>query len=245
MAPIQAYHRPETIAEALELLNRNGVRTALLGGGTTIVAELAEQEIEEVVDLQDAGPAHVERAAAGWRWAPSCACRRWSMTSACHPSFATPPSARAPTPSATRARSAGSSPAAIGKASCSPPCLCTMPASPWKRPPARRYLPRRFSCRAGAQRHYRRGHGRNGRRDRPGTRGPHAAGHSHRRRPGPPRRERRRPAGPDRRRQHAIPRRPRSKLDTLDPPGDFRGSSDYRKEIAAILARRALAELEE
>jgi CO/xanthine dehydrogenase FAD-binding subunit len=60
MAPIQAYHRPETIAEALELLNRSGVRTALLGGGTTIVAELAEQGIEEVVDLQDVGPAHVE-----------------------------------------------------------------------------------------------------------------------------------------------------------------------------------------
>jgi CO/xanthine dehydrogenase FAD-binding subunit len=34
------------------------------------------------------------------------------------------------------------------------------------------------------------------------------------------------------------------KLDTLAPPGDFRGSSDYRKEIGAILARRALAELE-
>jgi CO/xanthine dehydrogenase FAD-binding subunit len=60
MAPIQAYHRPQTIAEALELLERSGVRTALLGGGTTIVAELAEQEIEEVVDLQDAGPTHLE-----------------------------------------------------------------------------------------------------------------------------------------------------------------------------------------
>jgi CO/xanthine dehydrogenase FAD-binding subunit len=60
MAPIQAYHRPQTIAEALQLLNRDGVRTALIGGGTTIVPELEEREIEEVVDLQEAGPAHVE-----------------------------------------------------------------------------------------------------------------------------------------------------------------------------------------
>ncbi len=60
MAPIQAYHRPRTIAEALALLQREGVRTALVAGGTTIVAQLHEQEIEEVVDLQEAGPAHVE-----------------------------------------------------------------------------------------------------------------------------------------------------------------------------------------
>ena len=33
-------------------------------------------------------------------------------------------------------------------------------------------------------------------------------------------------------------------LDALDPPGDFRGSSEYRKEMAGILARRALAQLE-
>jgi aerobic carbon-monoxide dehydrogenase medium subunit len=60
MAPIQAYHRPQTIAEALRLLSRDGVRTTLIAGGTTIVPQLDEREIEEVVDLQEAGPAHVE-----------------------------------------------------------------------------------------------------------------------------------------------------------------------------------------
>jgi CO/xanthine dehydrogenase FAD-binding subunit len=36
-----------------------------------------------------------------------------------------------------------------------------------------------------------------------------------------------------------------SDLDTLAPPGDFRGSAAYRREMAALLTRRVLAALEE
>ncbi|MDT8306173.1 MAG: FAD binding domain-containing protein [Anaerolineae bacterium] len=55
MAPIQAYHRPQTIAEALQLLTRDGVRTALVAGGTSLVPTLGEKEIDEIVDLQALG----------------------------------------------------------------------------------------------------------------------------------------------------------------------------------------------
>ena len=29
----------------------------------------------------------------------------------------------------------------------------------------------------------------------------------------------------------------------LDPPGDFRGSAEYRRALAAVLAKRALEEI--
>lgn len=45
---IQAYHRPETVAEALQLLNRPG-DIAILAGGTSLVAA---NQATEVVDLQ-------------------------------------------------------------------------------------------------------------------------------------------------------------------------------------------------
>lgn len=60
MAPIDAYHRPQTIAEALQLLTRDGVRSALVAGGTSLVPALDEREIEEVIDLQALGLDSIE-----------------------------------------------------------------------------------------------------------------------------------------------------------------------------------------
>jgi probable selenate reductase FAD-binding subunit len=59
MPQLQAYHRPETVAEALELLTREGVSTAVLAGGTRLVPRL-ESTVEEVVDLQAAGLDQIE-----------------------------------------------------------------------------------------------------------------------------------------------------------------------------------------
>ena len=53
MRTISQYHRPSTIDEALALLSRTGVTTRPIGGGTSLVGE--EIAIEtEVVDLQTA-----------------------------------------------------------------------------------------------------------------------------------------------------------------------------------------------
>lgn len=60
MAPIQAYHRPQTMTEALQLLAREGVRTAAVAGGASLVPALDEQEIDEVVDLQGLCPAGIQ-----------------------------------------------------------------------------------------------------------------------------------------------------------------------------------------
>ncbi len=57
MPQLKAYHRPTSPTEALQLLARSGVRTALIGGGTTAVPHL--KEIDEVVDLQAAGLAEM------------------------------------------------------------------------------------------------------------------------------------------------------------------------------------------
>jgi probable selenate reductase FAD-binding subunit len=51
MARIKAYHRPSKLAEALQLLSRPQVSTAIVAGGTYINAHLAET-VDEVVDLQ-------------------------------------------------------------------------------------------------------------------------------------------------------------------------------------------------
>ena len=51
MRQLKKYHRPESVASALELLGRPGVRTALVAGGTYLTPRL-DEEVEEVVDLQ-------------------------------------------------------------------------------------------------------------------------------------------------------------------------------------------------
>jgi CO/xanthine dehydrogenase FAD-binding subunit len=54
MAPIRSYHRPVTLEAALTLLDRDDVDTALLAGGTALNAGLAGAPAE-VVDLQGLG----------------------------------------------------------------------------------------------------------------------------------------------------------------------------------------------
>jgi CO/xanthine dehydrogenase FAD-binding subunit len=51
MSKIVGYHRPSTVEEALELLSGSGVRRVLLAGGTGVNADLGRDPIE-VVDLQ-------------------------------------------------------------------------------------------------------------------------------------------------------------------------------------------------
>lgn len=60
MAPIQAYHHPKTMSEALQLLDRREVRTAVIAGGASLVPALDEQGIDEVVDLQGLCPAGIQ-----------------------------------------------------------------------------------------------------------------------------------------------------------------------------------------
>lgn len=54
MPNIKAYHRPANLDEALRLLSRSGVNTAVVGGGTYITAHMDEM-VDEVVDLQALG----------------------------------------------------------------------------------------------------------------------------------------------------------------------------------------------
>lgn len=51
MPQLKAYHRPSSVDEALQLLARTGANTAVIGGGTWIVARMPDL-VEEVVDLQ-------------------------------------------------------------------------------------------------------------------------------------------------------------------------------------------------
>lgn len=51
MPQLKAYHRPPSVAEALHLLARPDTNTAIVGGGTYIVAHMPEL-VDEVVDLQ-------------------------------------------------------------------------------------------------------------------------------------------------------------------------------------------------
>ncbi|MDX1662944.1 MAG: FAD binding domain-containing protein [Candidatus Promineifilaceae bacterium] len=53
MPHLQAYHRPENLEQALQLLAREGVRSAVVAGGTRIVPTL--KGVDEVVDLQRIG----------------------------------------------------------------------------------------------------------------------------------------------------------------------------------------------
>lgn len=54
MHNIKNYHRPETVEAVLELLNRGDVKTAVLAGGTHLVSHL-DETVEELVDLQAVG----------------------------------------------------------------------------------------------------------------------------------------------------------------------------------------------
>jgi CO/xanthine dehydrogenase FAD-binding subunit len=54
MSYLRAYHRPSTLAEALELLGRTDVSSVPLGGGT-VVGAAGPHAPEEVVDLQALG----------------------------------------------------------------------------------------------------------------------------------------------------------------------------------------------
>jgi len=58
MSQLKAYHRPNNVDEALQLLSRPAVNTAIVAGGTCITAHMPELA-EEVVDLQAAGLAEV------------------------------------------------------------------------------------------------------------------------------------------------------------------------------------------
>lgn len=57
---ILGYHRPDTIEQAMELLNRRSVKTLPLAGGT--VLNQPTQDAFEVVDLQSLSLDHLERA---------------------------------------------------------------------------------------------------------------------------------------------------------------------------------------
>ena len=54
MSKLKGYHRPESVEDALQLLHRSGVHTAVLAGGTSLIAPLPD-DVDEVVDLQAAG----------------------------------------------------------------------------------------------------------------------------------------------------------------------------------------------
>jgi CO/xanthine dehydrogenase FAD-binding subunit len=54
MQAVVGYHRPESLEEALALLNRNSPRSVVLGGGTAANAARSHEPVE-MIDLQDIG----------------------------------------------------------------------------------------------------------------------------------------------------------------------------------------------
>lgn len=54
MQQLKSYHRPDSVEAALALLGRPDVKTAVIGGGTALIAALPE-DVEAVVDLQAVG----------------------------------------------------------------------------------------------------------------------------------------------------------------------------------------------
>jgi CO/xanthine dehydrogenase FAD-binding subunit len=54
MPTIKTYHRPTSVEEALRLLTRTGVSSAIIAGGTYATAHLGES-IDEIIDLQAVG----------------------------------------------------------------------------------------------------------------------------------------------------------------------------------------------
>ena len=59
MPQLKAYHRPKTVQEALQLLSRPQINSAILAGGTYTIARLSER-VDEVVDLQAIGLTNVD-----------------------------------------------------------------------------------------------------------------------------------------------------------------------------------------
>jgi len=59
MPQVKAYHRPTSLHEALQLLARPNINTAVIGGGTYIVSHMPEM-VDEVVDLQAVGLANID-----------------------------------------------------------------------------------------------------------------------------------------------------------------------------------------
>jgi CO/xanthine dehydrogenase FAD-binding subunit len=54
MPKLKAYHRPASLAEALRLLSRSGINTTIVAGGTYINAHM-DNMVDEVIDLQAIG----------------------------------------------------------------------------------------------------------------------------------------------------------------------------------------------
>lgn len=59
MPQLKRYHRPESVEAALELLGRPGVGSALVAGGTYLTPRI-DEDVEEVVDLQATGLDQIE-----------------------------------------------------------------------------------------------------------------------------------------------------------------------------------------
>lgn len=64
MNQLKAYHRPASVEEALGLLARPNVHTAVIGGGTQTVPRL-DESLDEVIDLQNVGLADISLTGSG------------------------------------------------------------------------------------------------------------------------------------------------------------------------------------
>jgi CO/xanthine dehydrogenase FAD-binding subunit len=64
---LQTYHRPASVAEVLDLLARSQVNTAIVAGGTSLIPHLNEQ-VDEVVDLQAVGLDNISQAGNHLTW---------------------------------------------------------------------------------------------------------------------------------------------------------------------------------
>lgn len=59
MPQLKAYHRPTSLSEALKLLTRPNINTAAIAGGTYLNANMPEM-VDEVVDLQAVGLTNID-----------------------------------------------------------------------------------------------------------------------------------------------------------------------------------------
>lgn len=62
---IKAYYRPHSVGQALELLSRDGIKTVVLTGQSTVDAGI-DDSVDEVVDLQAVGLNEVRTASSKW-----------------------------------------------------------------------------------------------------------------------------------------------------------------------------------